>query len=107
MDIQKPQDPSIITTDEQSEKIALILPKLEALQEAIETQNPNIRNYLKRLNEDLMQYPDLVHLLTDEQIKPIYSALRAETQVFITTRESKKRGAKPTIEATQTLLGLL
>lgn len=102
-----PQDPNLIISDDQAEKISAILPKLASLQEAIETLSPNIRNYLKFINEDLMQYPDLVHLLTDEQIKPIYSALRAETQVFITTRAASKRGAKPTIEATQTLMGLL
>jgi hypothetical protein len=100
-------DPNVLLTDVQSAKIEEILPKLAALQTALEEQNPNIRNYLKRLNEDLSQYPDLVHILTDEQIKPIYSAMRAESQAFITTRESKKRGAKPTLEQAQNLLGLL
>lgn len=97
----------ILLTDIQSAKIEEILPKLAALQTAIEEQNPNIRNYLKRLNEDLMQYPDLVHILTDEQIKPIYSAMRAETQTFIAVKESKKRGAKPTAEQAANLLSML
>lgn len=97
----------IITSDEQAEKIQAILPKLQSLQLALEEANPNIRGYLKAINEDLRQYPELTILLTDEQIKPIYSALRAETQVVISTRESKKRGAKPTAAQTTELLGLL
>jgi hypothetical protein len=97
----------MITSDEQANKIAAILPKLQSLQVALEEANPNIHGYLKAINEDLRQYPELTILLTDEQIKPIYSALRAESQAVIAVKESKKRGAKVSTEVTQTLMGLL
>lgn len=101
------QESQLITTDTQSAQLAEILPKLESLRIALEEQNPNVRNYLKLINENLRLFPDLVHLLSDEQITPIYSALRAETQVFISAKESKKRGAKPSATLTNDIMGLL
>lgn len=79
----------IITTDQNAEVIAKILPKLSTLDEMLEAQAPGLKNYLLEINEDLRQYPDLVHLLNDEQIKPIYSALRAVTNTVITAKAAK------------------
>lgn len=79
----------MITTDQNAEVIAKILPKLSILDEMLEAQAPGLKNYLLEINEDLRQYPDLVHLLTDEQIKPIYSALRAVTNTVITAKAAK------------------
>lgn len=79
----------MITTDQNAEVIAKILPKLSTLDEMLEAQAPGLKNYLLEINEDLRQYPDLVHLLSDEQIKPIYSALRAVTNTVITAKAAK------------------
>lgn len=79
----------VITTDQNAEVISRILPKLSQLDEMLESQAPGLKNYLLEINEDLRQYPDLVHLLTDEQIRPIYSALRATTNTVITAKAAK------------------
>jgi hypothetical protein len=79
----------LIQTDQNAEVIAKILPKLQQLDEMLESQAPGIKNYLLEINEDLRQYPDLVHLLNDEQIRPIYSALRAVTNTVITAKAAK------------------
>lgn len=97
-----------ITSDVQAEKIALILPKLQSLQIALESENPEIRGYLKAIHTDLAQYPDLAHLLTDEQIAPIYSAIRQQTNVVIEAKAAKKKsGAKATADTANLLMGLL
>jgi hypothetical protein len=82
-------DQNIIATDQNAEVISRILPKLQQLDSMLESQAPGLKNYLLEINEDLRQYPDLVHLLTDEQIKPIYSSLRAITNTVITAKAAK------------------
>lgn len=79
----------LIQTDQNAEVISRILPKLSQLDEMLESQAPGLKNYLLEINEDLRQYPDLVHLLNDEQIRPIYSALRAVTNTVITAKAAK------------------
>ena len=88
----------VILTDSQSEVIESILPKIRQLEEELQAENPNIDEYLMMINRDLLQYPELTILLTDEQIKPIYSALREKTEVAITVKASKKRGSKGVLD---------
>ena len=87
-------DPNLITSDENAEVIAKILPKIQLLTDALLAQAPEVRNHLLEINEDLRQYPDLVHLLNDEQIAPIYSALRQQTNVVIAAKAAKKPANK-------------
>lgn len=85
----------VIMTSEQSEKLEVILPKLLQLEQELNAENPEIDQYLKFINDDLRQYPELVHLLSDEHIKPLYSAMRQKTDVTISVKASKKKkGAK-------------
>lgn len=101
------QDPNVIQSDANAELIAGILPKLQALDEALLAQAPTIRNHLQDINDNLREFPDLVHLLTDEQIRPIYSALRAHTNVEIAARASKAKGPKTSAADKQMLNDLL
>lgn len=101
------QLPEIIETDASVEAIAEIIPKLQALQQALEEQNPNINGYLKSISENLRQFPELVHLLSDEQIKPIYSAMRQQTSVVISAKLAKNAAKKPTANEAAQLLNLL
>src|SRR5690606_7622616 len=82
--------------EEQQLRVSEILPKLKALEEALQTEAPGIENYIKDINNNLREFPELVHLLSDEQIKPIYSAYRAQTGVAIATKraKTKKSGTK-------------
>jgi hypothetical protein len=88
----------IITTDVQADTeaenalmISVILPKINILREALLAQAPEIANHLKEINEDLRQYPDLVHLLSDDDIAPIYSAIMEQSNVEITAKAAKKK----------------
>jgi hypothetical protein len=78
-------------TEEQSLRVSEILPKLKRLEEELKTENPGIQNYIKDINNNLREFPELLHLLSDEDIKPIYSALKQQTGVAIMTKKSKSR----------------
>lgn len=56
---------------------------------ALQEQNPDMGIYLPEINLQLREYPELVQLLTDEQIFPLYRALRARTGVAISVAKSK------------------
>jgi hypothetical protein len=97
-------NPNIILSDSNSAAIEEILPKLAILQEALETNNPDIAGYMKAIKQNLSMFPDLVHLLSDEQIKPIYSAARAVSQVVIATKAAKKKTEGKASQADNALL---
>lgn len=86
------QNEDLILTDDQSEKLDSILPKLTQLEQELNEENPEIDSYLKLINDNLRQFPDLVHLLSDEQIKPLYSAMRKKTDIQISVKANKKKG---------------
>ena len=59
--------------------------------------------YVKMINTEIRQYPELLHLLSDENIATIYQGLMKVTQVKIAV--SKSRGGKTTAKSKTT--GLL
>lgn len=81
-----------VKTPEQVIAESGILDKIAQLEQELQAENPNIQNYLRMVGDNLRQFPDLVHLLSDEQIKPIYDAKRQETQVEIVKKTAKSRG---------------
>lgn len=99
--------PEVIATDSNAAAIAEVLPKLSALQSALEEQNPNIQSYMKSIGENLRQFPELVHLLSDEQIRPIYTAMQRETGVVISAKLAKKATKKTTAAEAAQLFNLL
>ncbi len=90
-----------------ADRIGEILPKLAALESALIEQNPNINGYMKAINENLRQYPELLHLLTREQQKPIYTAIRQQTKVVISAKLAKKKPPKVTAAESQQLIDML
>lgn len=84
--------PSHEIDDGQAEALDNIMPKLEQLEQELHSENPEIDQYLLLINQDLRQYPGLEHLLTDEQIKPIYLAMRQKTDVKISVKASRAKG---------------
>src|SRR6185437_962339 len=98
--------PTTEISEENAQVIQRILPKIAQLEAALLAEAPGIRNHLQDINDDLKQYPDVVMLLSDEQIAPIYHALRAHTNVEIAARAAKK-SKKATKEEGQFLADLL
>ncbi len=82
---------SLIQTDIQSAQIQEVLPKLQDLQDALLRQDPDIANRLKVIRTNLALFPELVHLLNDEQIAPIYQAMILVSGTEIAAKASKKK----------------
>lgn len=59
------------------------------LQEALETQNPGMLNYLKDIHTQLLKNPELVHMLQDEERRAIIKGLEVKTGEVITTPKGK------------------
>lgn len=72
---------------------------LEVLkQELIELGNqlleekPILTDVLERVNKNLRQYPELTHLLTDDEIKPLYQVYVRMAEVEKTVAAKSKGG---------------
>lgn len=74
---------------EQNAILNSALGQIEKLQAALEREDPNIKNYLKMINEDIRQHPELMHLLNDDQIATVYKATMKQTNVIIEVAKSK------------------
>lgn len=75
---------------QQDELLATLLPKLDTLRNALEQEHPDIKHWIEDINKDLNQYPDLVHILDDEQIGTLYKAIIKESKEVIVTKTTKK-----------------
>lgn len=66
------------------------------LQEALLQEDPNMPLYCKQINEDIRQHPELLHLLSEEQIAAIYQSVMkiATTKVEVSKSRGGKAGAK-------------
>lgn len=83
---------TLIASDTQLEVTNKVLAKLESLSIALEHSAPDIANYLLDISTDLRTHPELTHLLSDEQISPVYQAalqLSGETIVAAKAKKAK------------------
>lgn len=68
--------------------------RIQSFEENLHSDNPQIGSYLKRINEDLRQYPELEHLLDDSEIAIIYQGMMKMAKEKVEVKKSKKRGSK-------------
>lgn len=80
-------------TEEQNQLLDTVIEKMQNLEAQLQEENPGIDQWVKDINSDLRQWPELVHLLSNEQRKPYYMALREITKVAISAKTSKSRKA--------------
>lgn len=59
---------------------------------AAEDEAPDIKSHMARISTNLRKFPDLVHLLSDEQIEPYYKAALKMADVILAP--AKKKAAK-------------
>ena len=69
--------------------------KIKALSNALEQKLPNLGEELHRINEELRKYPELGHLLSNEQIGEIVKGIRAESAGQFAFAAQSGRGTKP------------
>lgn len=89
-------------SDPQMEPILKVMRNIEA---QLQCENPQIENYMVEINQNLRSFPDLIHLLTDEQIAPYYKAVLKQANIKLAPKQSKA-AAKEVIELTDDIFGL-
>lgn len=99
--------PTTEMTQEQQLKVDEILPLLSSLQQALETECEGIEGYIKDINNNLREFPELVHLLSDEQIQPIYLAYKQQTGTVISVKKAKSKKGDKLLEDGRTAGDLL
>ena len=81
-------------TPELQPKLDDLLPKLQQLEQMLEADNPDIADFMKYINDDLRQYPELTYLLNDDQLSVIYRTVLKSTDTHLAVKKSKSRGKK-------------
>lgn len=69
------------------------------LEEALESNIPGFANILKKIHQDLAADPDVVTLLTPEQISVVVRGLERHAGIIVTPAKAKKAAAKKNISA--------
>ena len=59
----------------QSQEADVILSKIAELSQALEESNPSIASYVKDIHRNLLQFPELVHILQPEQVQTIVKGI--------------------------------
>ena len=80
---------------ERSEALAVALDRVETLRTALEQQDPGMGTFLSQINQQLRKFPELVHILSDEDIAVVVQAHCHKKFDYLTKKESKPvRGKK-------------
>ena len=78
--------------------------KLEA---AILADEPQMRDFLREINAQLRQFPELLYLLTPENRSAIYRGLIKISEVEVVKATAKKAGKKNVLEDGSTVMSAL
>lgn len=71
-----------------------ILESLSTLKSMLIAEDPTFPNLLQEIHDHLFQYPELNHILTDEQMDAVYQGLLKESNTHIVVSASKKSTPK-------------
>lgn len=76
-----------------------VLMTMAMLDKELEQENPGLDAYMVRINNNLRSFPDLIHLLTDEQAAPLYKAMIHKADLVLAPAKKKatenKKNAPP------------
>lgn len=93
------------TESEPNELLEACLVQVAALEQCLLDSKPELKTAMREINDQLRQFPELVHLLSDEQIAPIYKARMQLTGVEVSVTKSKKKGKSKGLLPTGESLG--
>ena len=62
-------------TINQSQEADIIIEKIASLSQALEESHPSIATYVKDIHRNLLQFPELVHILKPEQVQVIVKGI--------------------------------
>lgn len=81
-----------LTIDEALELAKQGLLELDA---ALQEEAPDLNVWMTKLNTNLRQFPELIHLLSDEQRAPLYRAIIKVSQIKVAPPEKIPKEKKP------------
>lgn len=73
-------------------KLAELLPKLKQLEDALLASDPQMPVHLKEIHKYLIQYEELAHLLSEEQIAVILEGQQRRVGIILATETRKGTG---------------
>lgn len=96
--------PEAITKLNSSEPIHFeLMTRLAQLEEALLARDPMMKMHLGAIHKQLIQYDELVHLLSDEEIGKIVAAQQAHTNTVLIIESTSKKGKTATANRTAKL----
>ena len=82
-------------TINQSQEADVIIEKIVALSQALEESHPSIATYVKDIHRNLLQFPELVHILKPEQVQTIVKGIeQVNGEKIAEDAKPKARGTK-------------
>ena len=87
-----PTGSSTISPVHQSMEADVLLNKIAELSQRLEEANPDITNYVRDIHRNLLQYPELVHILKPEEVVTIVKAIEINNgeKILDETKKTKK-----------------
>ena len=70
-----------------------LLAQIAGLSQALEEANPDISTYVKQIHRNLIQYPELVHILKPEQVQVVVKGVMQTNgeQILAATKAKKPK----------------
>ena len=78
---------------QQHPKLLELLPKLDALEKSLLTADPMMPVHLKEVHKYLIQFEELSHLLTEDQISIILEGQQKKLGVLLAAETAKTKGS--------------
>lgn len=75
-------------------KLKELLPKLDALEQALLAADPKFPTHLKEIHSYLIQFEELAHLLTEQQIAVILEGQQKKLGIVLAAETTKTKGSK-------------
>lgn len=94
-------------SDEAKASHLMLVESLLELQAALLNEEPDFPVLLDKINKQLQATPELLHVLSDEQIQPVYTAAMKKTGTHIEVKSSKSKKSKGLLDTGQGLGDLL
>ena len=91
----------------QSQEADVILDKIAELSQALEENNPSIATYVKDIHRNLLQFPELVHILQPEQVQTIVKGIEQVNGEKIAEEAKPKTRASKSSSKKESLADLL
>lgn len=91
----------------QALKLEAVKQKLQELKSQLEVDEPDISNYLFLIRDELKLHPELVYLLSAEEIAPIYHAIMAQSKVQVQIKSARKKGKASVLDDGRSVADLL